>query len=72
VALSWSPSSGATSYNVKRSTTSGGPYTRVASPTTTNYTNTGLTTGRTYYYVVTAVNTAGESSSSNEVSATAK
>jgi Chitobiase/beta-hexosaminidase C-terminal domain/Fibronectin type III domain len=70
VALNWSASSGATSYNVKRSTTSGGPYTTIASPTTTSYTNTGLTNGTTYYYVVSAVNTAGESSNSSQVSAT--
>src|SRR6266567_6528418 len=70
VALSWSASSGATSYNVKRSTTSGGPYTTISSPTTTSYTNTGLTNGTTYYYVVSAVNTAGESANSSQVSAT--
>src|SRR6266700_3497948 len=70
VALSWSASSGATSYNVKRSTTSGGPYTTISSPTTTSYTDTGLTNGTTYYYVVSAVNTAGESSNSTQVSAT--
>ena len=70
VGLSWSASSGATSYNVKRSTTSGGPYTTIASPTTTSYTNTGLTNGTTYYYVVSAVNTAGESANSSQVSAT--
>src|SRR5439155_16458302 len=61
VGLSWSASSGATSYNVKRSTTSGGPYTTIASPTTTGYTDTGVTNGTTYYYVASAVNTAGES-----------
>src|SRR5262249_34390193 len=54
VALSWNASSGATSYNVKRSTTNGGPYTTISSPTTTSYTDTGLTNGTTYYYVVTA------------------
>ena len=67
--LSWSASSGATSYNVKRSTTNGGPYTTIASPTTTNYTDTGLTNGTTYYYMVSAVNTSGESANSGQVSA---
>src|SRR5579864_7507975 len=69
VGLSWSASSGATSYNVKRSTTSGGPYTTIASPTTTSYTDTGVTNGTTYFYVVSAVNTAGESANSSQVSA---
>ena len=62
--------SGATSYNVGRSTTSGGPYTTVASPTGTSYTDTGVTNGTTYYYVVAAVNTAGTSANSSQVSAT--
>jgi len=70
VSLSWSPSSGATSYHVKRATTSGGPYTQVAAPTTTNATDTGLTNGTTYFYVVSAVNSAGESANSTQVTAT--
>ena len=70
VALSWSASSGATSYNVKRATVSGGPYTTIASPSSTSYTNSGLTNGTTYYYVVSAVNSAGESGNSSQVSAT--
>jgi len=70
VALSWTASSGATTYNVKRATVNGGPYTVVASPTSTSYTNTGLTNGTTYYYVVTAVNSAGESGNSSQASAT--
>jgi fibronectin type 3 domain-containing protein len=70
VALSWTASNGAMSYNVKRSTTSGGPYTTEGSPTATSYTDTGLTNGTPYYYVVTAVNTAGETANSSQVSAT--
>jgi len=70
VALSWTASSGATSYTVKRATTSGGPYTNVANVTTTSYTNTGLTNGTTYYYVVSASNSAGSSANSSQVSAT--
>jgi fibronectin type 3 domain-containing protein len=70
VALSWTASSGATSYNVKRSTVSGSGYVSVASPTTASYTNTALTNGTTYYYVVSAVNSVGESANSAQVSAT--
>ncbi len=70
VTLSWNASAGATSYNLKRSATHGGPYSTVTSPTTTTATDTGLTNGTTYYYVVSAVNAGGESANSSEVSAT--
>jgi fibronectin type 3 domain-containing protein len=70
VALTWNASAGATSYNVKRSTTTGGPYTTISSPTTTTFTDTGLANGTTYFYVVSAVNSVGESANSAEVSAT--
>jgi fibronectin type 3 domain-containing protein len=70
VSLTWTASAGATSYHVKRSTTNGGPYTQVAAPTTTSDTDTGLTNGTTYYYVVSALNAAGESANSSQVSAT--
>ena len=70
VVLNWNSASGATSYNVKRSTTSGGPYTIVASPASTSYTNTGLANGTTYYYVVSAIKGASESANSSQVSAT--
>jgi acid phosphatase type 7 len=70
VALSWTASAGATSYRVKRSTTSGGPYTLVASPASANYVDSGLVNGTTYFYVVSAVNDIGESADSSQVSAT--
>jgi hypothetical protein len=70
VALSWNSVAGATSYTVKRSTVSGGPYSTIVSGhTTTSYTNTGLTNGTTYYYVVSATNAQGESPNSVQVSA---
>ena len=70
VALTWTASAGATSYNVKRGTANGGPYTTVASPTAADYTDTNLTNGTPYYYVVSAVNSAGESANSSQVSTT--
>jgi fibronectin type 3 domain-containing protein len=70
VALSWAASSGATSYHVRRATTSGGSYTQVGAPTSTSYTDTSLTNGITYYYVVSALNSTGESANSAQVNAT--
>lgn len=68
VSLNWLSVTGATTYNVYRSTTSG-TETRIATAVATNsYSDTGLTTGTTYYYKVTAVNTAGESPLSSETS----
>ncbi len=71
VALTWGAASGATSYNVKRSTTNGGPYSNVQTNVDgTSFTNTGLTNGTTYYYVVTAVNANGESGVSTQAAGT--
>ncbi len=61
-----------TSYNVYRSTTSGGPYdtpVSVTAPTTAYQDNT-VSNGTTYYYVVTALESAVEGPASAEVSAT--
>ncbi len=66
--LSWISSAGAKSYNVKRSTTSGGAYTVIATGVTgTGYTDSGLVNGTIYYYVVSAQNLAGESVNSSQV-----
>ena len=72
IALAWNAVSGATSYTVKRSTTTGGPYTNVATITGTSYTNTGLTSGVTYYYVVSAANAQGSGPNSSQAGATAR
>lgn len=75
IALSWTQSStpGITQNKVYRSTSSGGPYALVATLNpTTSYSNSGLSSGTTYYYVVTAVGGSGESDPSNEASATAR
>ena len=69
VVLTWTAVSGATTYNVKRGTATGGPYTTINSSTTITFTDTGRTNGTTYYYVVSAVNTYGESANSVEKSA---
>ena len=70
VPLSWSPSFGATSYNLKRATINGGPYTTIFSVTGTNYNDGNVTNGVTYYYVLTAVGPNGESTNTAQVSAT--
>lgn len=72
VSLSWNSTVGAASYTVKRSTTSGGPYAVVTTGITgTSTTNSGLTNGTTYYFVVSAVNSAGtEGPNSAQVAAT--
>jgi fibronectin type 3 domain-containing protein len=58
-------------YRVYRSTTSGGGYSQIASPSSSAYTDSGVTNGTTYYYVVTAYDTSdNESGYSNEASAT--
>lgn len=70
--LSWIAVSGTTGYNVKRSTTAGGPYTTIATNITgASYIDNTVIDGNTYYYVVTAVDSSGsESANSNEASAT--
>ena len=70
VSLNWNAANNATSYYVKRSLVSGGPYTTNANPTATSYSDSGLTNCTTYYYVVSGVNNIGEGTNSTEASAT--
>jgi hypothetical protein len=74
VALNWIASTSAVAgYNVYRSQTSGGPYTKLDSSIVTadSYTDSSVQAGQTYYYVVTSVTSAGvESADSTQTSAT--
>jgi hypothetical protein len=74
VTLSLTPnSSNVAGYNVYRSSTSNGPYTKLNAPlvTSTTYTDTAVLAKQTYFYVGTAVDTAGnETAYSSQVSAT--
>lgn len=78
--ISWVSVPGATSYNLYMASQSSVTKNNYSSKTggmkhenvTSPYTHTGLTSGTTYYFVVTAVNSAGESSESSEVSTTPK
>src|SRR5439155_807056 len=68
----WSAATGAASYNLYRSTTSGGEGIgrALSRKGAKSYTNTGLTNGITYYFRVAAVNASGTSGQSNQASAT--
>ncbi|MFA6485912.1 MAG: carboxypeptidase regulatory-like domain-containing protein [Candidatus Magasanikbacteria bacterium] len=68
MSLSWTAVSGATSYNVYRNTDS--YTTAIGSPSTNSYSDSGLTAATSYSYKVSAVNSNGEGSKSDAVSAT--
>lgn len=71
VRLTWNAVAGASGYNVKRAATSGGAYSTIANAVAgTNYTDSAVTNGGIYYYVVSAQAPAFESDNSFEVSAT--
>ena len=69
VVLSWNAVSGATGYNVYRNIVGAG-YTLITSVTATTATDAGLTSGLSYSYYVTTVNSAGQSGGSNTVAET--
>ena len=69
IRLNWSAASNAASYNLKRSTTNGGTYLLVTNVAATNYSDSAVNPGTTYYYVVAATNAAAESANSLQASA---
>lgn len=73
VSLSWNASTSSVSgYNVYRATASGGPYTKLDASLdpATSYADSTVQSGQTYFYVTTAVDSAGvESGYSNQVTA---
>jgi Abnormal spindle-like microcephaly-assoc'd, ASPM-SPD-2-Hydin len=74
VSLSWTNTAAQIAgYNMYRSTVSGGPYSKINPTliTTTNYSDSSVASGTTYYYTVTAVGTNGtESGYSSPTTAT--
>jgi beta-galactosidase len=71
ISLNWTPDPGALSYSIERGTRSGNENITVASGVTdTNYADTGLINGDTYYYEVVAIGANGPLAKSAEVSAT--
>lgn len=70
VNLNWTSSIGATNYVLDRAANSVGPYSPLSSLIGTNYIDTQVTNGVTYYYTVTAVNVAGPGAASIPASAT--
>jgi len=72
VDLTWNSSAEAVGYNIYRGTVSGGPYSMINSSldSSTAYTDSTVTSGTTYYYVATAVNSSSEESGySNQATA---
>jgi hypothetical protein len=69
VSLKWNAVANATGYAIGRALQTGSTYPVIGSPATTNYTDTSVTNGTLYYYVVTATNSTTASSNSSTVSA---
>ena len=69
ISVTWNSVSGATSYNIYRSTSASGSYSYQTSVYSTSYTDYNVNAGTTYYYKVSAENSAGESSMSSYASA---
>ncbi|GEM_PF-168217 len=71
VNLTWNTTLAATNYNIKRANVSHGTYTTIGASPVATFTDSGVTVGSTYYYVVSAVSSIGESTNSSELAVTA-
>lgn len=69
IKLTWDAVDGASIYNIKRSSTPGGPYTTIDSTSETGITDYAVTNGTTYYYTVSAIVNLVESADSTAASA---
>lgn len=69
IEVTWSSVSGADSYNVYRATSASGTYSYKGNTSYAYYSDCSVTAGTTYYYKVTAENSAGESAKSSYASA---
>ena len=65
ISVAWNTASGATGYTLDRATSSAGPWTQVYSSSATQFADSGLQFGTTYYYKVSASNTGGSSAFSS-------
>ncbi|MFZ2706662.1 MAG: carboxypeptidase regulatory-like domain-containing protein, partial [Minisyncoccia bacterium] len=70
VNLTWTATSGASTYNVYRSTDNSS-FPLLASPSTNSYSATGLTAGTTYYFKISAVNSTDDESAATSASSIA-
>ncbi len=64
--VTWNAVTGATSYNIYRSTSQGSQGTRIGSSPSTSYSDATVVNGTAYYYEVTAANAAGEGPASTQ------
>jgi hypothetical protein len=69
VSVSWLAVTGASSYNIYRSSTQGAEGTKINASSTTSFVDTTVVNGTTYYYEITAVNSVGEGPASTQSAA---
>jgi alpha-galactosidase len=71
IGLSWNAVRSAANYNIKRSTSPGGPFATIATVPVPEYSDSSVTAGTAYYYAVSSLNTFGESTNSAPAAALA-